>query len=471
MQDGAAPATMPIRLRTSIPGCSIPYVPYMVPVTWRRSQLSTLVNKVLATAQDDREAYTSVPFDFIVDGTLLRCSLEEYLAQQGHSAETTLELEYIKSTMPPAYKDAARQDDWVASVDAGRPGAILTASYDGIVRVYEAEALQKEPYAYTPAYASSVSLTSAKWLGADAVVTGSMSGTVAVWRVPGQESKTVPVLQAAELEHHTSPVSSVDVAPTASADRVAVLSAGWDGSMALWDVPSDARFATSSDGSKKRRKHAQGAEDVDTGAAVPVPLAPTMVLQHVAPSLGATAARALSTAPTPGPNARTLAALADGDRRIWSAAWDGSVKSWDVASGGLLQGQKQTDKVPLCLDPLLAHAELVCGHMDHSLAMYDFRDAVSNAAVAMSGAHAAPVSAVRVHPTQVHLFASGAYDGRIKVWDVRSPRQALFAVSDPMAASRDGGASRKVLGLDWTPRGDALVAGGEDCRVCLYQGT
>ena len=101
MQDGAAPATMPIRLRTSIPGCSIPYVPYMVPVTWRRSQLSTLVNKVLATAQDDREAYTSVPFDFIVDGTLLRCSLEEYLAQQGHSAETTLELEYIVSTLPP----------------------------------------------------------------------------------------------------------------------------------------------------------------------------------------------------------------------------------------------------------------------------------------------------------------------------------------------------------------------------------
>lgn len=490
-----APATVPIRLRTSLPGCSIPYVPYMVPVTWRRSQLSTLVNKVLATAQGaghEEASYKAVPFDFIVDGSLLRCSLDEYLEQRGQSAETTLELEYIRSTLPPAFKDAARQDDWVSSVDARHAHRILTASYDGIVRIFDSESLATSPpQSYTPAYASNVSLTSAKWLRntADAIVTGSMSGTVAVWRVPGTETKSVPVLQAAELQHHTSPVSSIDVAvaaTNASAERATIVSAGWDGSIALWDVPADARFETQEEtggapGKKRRKQHGSDARPISSAIITPPPL---MVLHHVTPSLGATAARALNTAPTPGPNARTIAALGDGDQRIWSAAWDGTVKYWDVVAGGGLAGRKQTDKVPLCLDPLQSLSlssfttpQLVCGHMDHSLALYDFRDAVSNAALAMSGAHAAPVSAVKVHPVSAHLFASGAYDGRIKVWDVRSPKQALFALSEPVSTSSKSphmASSKqprtKVLGLDWTPDGNALVSGGEDCRVCLYQG-
>ena len=116
--DAGAPApraeTLPIRLRTSLPGCSIPYVPYMVPVAWRRSQLSTLVNKVLSTAGEHR----TVPFDFIVDGELLRTSLGEYLARKGLSPESTLELEYVRSTLPPVFRDAAVHDDWIAAVDA-----------------------------------------------------------------------------------------------------------------------------------------------------------------------------------------------------------------------------------------------------------------------------------------------------------------------------------------------------------------
>ena len=476
MQDGdaalgapaAGPATVPIRLRTSLPGCSIPYVPYMVPVTWRRSQLSTLVNKVLATAATG-EAPAPVPFDFIVNGELLRTSLEEYLAANAGSAETTLELEYIRSTLPPAFRDAARQDDWVASVDAACGDSLLTASYDGLVRVYDAAHLAAEPTAYLPAYGEHVSLTCARWLTprGDAVATGSMDGTVAVWRCPDAPSKSVPVGTAALLPHHGAPVSSLDVAP--QGDRVALLSAGWDGTIALWDVPHDARFPThaAAAAGPKKRRGAQGAVPARTEAVAAPP--PTMVLHHVPATLGASAARALGTAPAPGANARTIAAWGHGDERIWSAAWDGSVKGWDVRAGGALQAHKASDKVPLCLDPVRGAGaaglhELVTGHMDHSLALYDFREAVTNTALAMAHAHAAPVSAVRTHPTSAHLLASAAYDGRIQVWDLRSPKQALFALAPP------SGARTKVLGLDWTPAGDRLVAGGEDCRVSVYEG-
>ncbi|WFD22897.1 ribosome biogenesis protein ytm1 [Malassezia equina] len=472
----AGPATMPIRLRTDLPGCSIPYVPYMVPVTWRRSQLSTLVNKVLATAATG-EAPAPVPFDFIVNGELLRTSLEECLAQHASSTETTLELEYIRSTLPPAFRGAARQDDWVASIDAACGGTLLTASYDGIVRVYTTDNLKAEPVAYLPAYGDQVSLTCAKWLTprGDAVATGSMDGTVVIWRCPEVfDAKSVPVSAAVQLRHHGSPVSSLDV--MAKGERVSLASAGWDGTVALWDVPHDARFPTQAAASSglKKRRGTQGALSASTEA-MEAPHAPTMVLHHVPASLGVSAARALGTAPTPGTNARTMAAFGHHDECIWSAAWDGSVKCWDVPAGGALRAHKTSDKVPLCLDPVRGAGvaslhELVTGHMDHSLALYDFRDAVKNTALVMAHAHAAPVSAVRTHPTSAHLLASGAYDGRIQVWDLRSPKKALFALAQPQSTSRDGASSRtKVLGLDWTPEGHHLVAGGEDCRVSVYE--
>lgn len=470
MQDetgGDAAATMPIRLRTSLPGCSIPYVPYMVPVNWRRSQLSTLVNKVLQTADNER---ATVPFDFIVDGELLRTSLDEYLAQHGRSSEETLELEYIRSTLPPSFKDAAKQDDWVAGLDARHPSLTLAASYDGNVRIWNTEALADEPATYAPAYAhGSASLTSAQWLEpGTSVVTGAMDGTVAVWRRPGTDAQMHQVLQAAELRHHVGPVTNVDVAPEGS--PATVLSAGWDGSIAIWDVPRDAAFPLASgETSSKKRRVRHGDQSVGTEAVQAPP--PTVVLAHVPATLGASAAKVLGTTPAPGNNARTTARLQG--THVFSAAWDGSVKLWDLTQGGAV-GEKASDKVHLCLDVLhgsAARAQAVTGHMDHSLGLYDFRDPTKHTALAIGHAHAAPISAVRTHPTSSYLLASGAYDGRIKVWDVRSPKQALFALSHPHDVS---GAARKthakMLALDWTRDGNGIVAGGEDCRVSRYQG-
>lgn len=67
---------VPIRLTTRSVNHAIPATTYSVPLDWKRLHLSELLNKVLHL--DER-----VPFDFLVDGQLLRSSLAQTLESKG----------------------------------------------------------------------------------------------------------------------------------------------------------------------------------------------------------------------------------------------------------------------------------------------------------------------------------------------------------------------------------------------------
>lgn len=109
---------VPLTLKTSIPGLELPPTQYLVPTAFARSQLSTLVNRLL---QQITGSEATIPFDFIADGSLLRDSLEVWLDSNGRSVEEGIELEYVKSTLPPRWAGSFEHDDWVASIDASRP--------------------------------------------------------------------------------------------------------------------------------------------------------------------------------------------------------------------------------------------------------------------------------------------------------------------------------------------------------------
>lgn len=115
---------VPIKLRTSQATLAIPDVPYLVPTTWRRTQLSTLVNRLLQQGGDEDASASakSIPFDFIVDGQLLRTSLTQYLESKGLTEESTLDIEYVRSTLPPTFTASFEHDDWISAVDASREG-------------------------------------------------------------------------------------------------------------------------------------------------------------------------------------------------------------------------------------------------------------------------------------------------------------------------------------------------------------
>lgn len=52
----------------------LPTQKFMIPISWKRYQLSQLVNKALSLVQP-------VPFDFIVRGEVLRTTLQEWCAE------------------------------------------------------------------------------------------------------------------------------------------------------------------------------------------------------------------------------------------------------------------------------------------------------------------------------------------------------------------------------------------------------
>lgn len=67
--------TLPVFFTTQTP-YPLPSQKFMIPAAWKRYQLSQLVNKALSLAQP-------VPFDFLVQGELLRGTLAEWCNERG----------------------------------------------------------------------------------------------------------------------------------------------------------------------------------------------------------------------------------------------------------------------------------------------------------------------------------------------------------------------------------------------------
>jgi len=67
--------SLPVVFSTQTPYL-LPSQKFMIPASWKRYQLSQLVNKALSLAQP-------VPFDFLVRGEILRTTLVEWCVENG----------------------------------------------------------------------------------------------------------------------------------------------------------------------------------------------------------------------------------------------------------------------------------------------------------------------------------------------------------------------------------------------------
>lgn len=146
----------------------------------------------------------------------------------------------------------------------------------------------------------------------------------------------------------------------------------------------------------------------------------------------------------------------DNDSLITSS-WDHTINFWDLNLGGIknvITGNKSFfDMSYSNLNGLI-----VTGSADKNIRIYDPRSNQGSIVKCTYFGHNQWVQCVCWSTKEDNLFISGAYDNHVKLWDVRSPKAALFDLM---------GHEDKILACDWSnPK--YMASGAADNSVKIF---
>lgn len=435
------------------------------PAELRRYQLSTLVNRLLETDQP-------IPFEFLINGQYLRTSIDEFLTANGISAETTLNIEYVRALIPPGHVASFEHDDWVSSVDVlsqTSPAArwsgndasaalvqdrLVSASYDGLLRIWNMshEILATSASAFDGGHSGPVKAV--KFITPTRLASSSLDRTVRLWEYNGDA-----ITPSVELFGHTASVDSLAVhAPssrilTASADHtVGIFSAVKAGAPSapanLIPAPSSKRRKLSAPSSGKNVSQ-RGALGLLAGHSAPVS---DVIFKPDDATVG------------------------------YSTSWDHSFKTWDLTTQTCVD-TRSTSHALLSVAALPEVNLIAAGTTARHITLVDPRaQATSIVAMTMRG-HTNAVVTLAPSPSSGYVFASGSHDGSVRVWDVRNAKagnigpgegggmvgESVFVLDRGMGEKKAvGGEGVKVFGMAWDETW-GIVSAGEDKKVQINQ--
>jgi WD40 repeat protein len=229
MDIDATETKVQIRLTTRDASLQISEEPniLLVQTSLTRHKLSTLVNELLHRDDDSR-----IPFDILINGEFLRTTIDEFLTKNGINAESTLDVEYTRALVPPLNVTSFEHDDWVSAVDVlsgvqSGQERILSASYDGLVRVWNTSGDVLATSEAPNNGGRITSLKTAKWLSEKKMVAAGLDNTVRVYKYD-DDARTITT--ALELFNHRWGVE--DVAVHGPSSRI--LSASSDTTISLF---------------------------------------------------------------------------------------------------------------------------------------------------------------------------------------------------------------------------------------------
>ncbi|KAJ1834374.1 ribosome biogenesis protein ytm1 [Coemansia sp. RSA 2711] len=422
--DTANEAQVQIRLVAKQKKYEIPDAPIVVPQQLQRYGLSEIVNHLLGHEKP-------VPFDFLVDGQFLRDSISGYLKAHDLSAENILTLEYVESMLPPTEIASYSHDDWISSIATASAERFVVGSYDGIVRVWNA---QSECESELRGHESAVKCVAAASLEPTKrskveIVSGSQDQTAIAWGSKSGQRKALYVARG-----HTDSIEAVAINPA----NTHFVTASADSTIRFWSlaVPKESEDAQLEEQdvapAAKKRKGASAITKAAVGT----------LSGHV----GAVTSVCFDT---------------DHEHHVYSGGWDHSVRTWDVASG-VNVATSLCDKVVLDVD-YSQHSRLIAtGHADRAVRLWDPRTSDNTVVKLRLTSHKGFVSSVAWAPSSAYMLASASHDGTIKVWDVRS-RTPLYTVAAASASDAD----KKLLALDWHQQ-SLLLAGGESGSLRIH---
>ncbi|EGW30971.1 uncharacterized protein SPAPADRAFT_62873 [Spathaspora passalidarum NRRL Y-27907] len=425
--------------------------PLFVPVSLKRFGLSEVVNHLLEKDND-----TPIPFDFLIDGVLLRGSLEEYLTKHGLSNEAFLSLEYQRAILPPSFLASFNNDDWISSLDAINlqsqavtssnlsitQAKILSGSYDGIVRTYNMSGKVEKQYV-----GHNAPIRAVKWISPTRIVSAGNDRQVRLWKTSHEEIEDEDEDEPEEgktlaiLEGHKAAV--VDLSVEYSTNRI--LTASYDQSIGFWSTnykemqsiqPFEYDSNVISSSSKKRRKMAL--QDASIRRRSPL----SLLEGHTQP---------------------VEAVIFDANDATvgYSVSQDHTIRTWDLVTSRCVD-TRTTGYSLLSLLQLPKQNLLVTGSSARHINLHDPRTTTEQTSTKLVG-HTNFVVALSASPNNEHMFASASHDGTVKVWDVRSEK-SLYTIT------RQDGSKGKIFDVCWDGQ-IGIISGGEDKKIQINKGS
>lgn len=429
--------------------------PVLIPTSFRRYHLSQYINSRLHLSQP-------VPFEILINGDYLRTSVDDYLSQNGISAENILTVEYVRARVPPRYVASYPHDDWVSDVAvspaaSSQPATILTASYDGHLRIWDTSSNVIATTAGASAAGHASFVKSARYVSPNLIASASSDRTVKLWRYRGAEQGVQASLDPAlDLYGHQGAVESVRTSGSTSR----MLSASLDHTVGFWSTKkSDAppvpeglvpKLITKEG---KRRK-------LNPSVSVPQRGPLSLMRAHSAPV--------------------SEAIFDEKDTTVgYSSSLDHSVRTWDLVTSTAVDSRTtQSPLFSICQLPGMSL--LAAGSASRDIKLVDPRASATQVVVMSLKGHRNHVVALAPDPKNEYGLASGSHDGTVRIWDLRSTRsgkdgvtsQSIFTIPRESLQGKPAsitGEGVKVFGLCWDSRVGILSA-GEDKVVQVNRG-
>lgn len=431
--------------------------PMYVPIQLKRYGLSEIVNHLITSQNETDESVATTPFDFLIDGQLLRSSLNDYLVKNGLSSEVSLDIEYTRAVLPPSFLSSFSNEDWISSIDVTSgidtpQRSIITGSYDGIVRTWNLSGQVEKMYS-----GHSGPIRAVKFVSNTRLASAGNDRTLRIWKTknsPVQTSNDDDELNVEEgktlaiLEGHSAPVVSLDV----STETSRIISASYDKSIGLWstdykemtvvDPMDELNKSTNnkvSTAAKKRRKLALKDGSIRRRA----PL--SLLESHTGPV--------------------EQAIFDQNDNTVgYSVSQDHTIKTWDLVTARCVD-TKTTSYSLLSIAQLKSLGLLACGSSARHITLHDPRADSNSAKITQQQliGHKNFVVSLDTCPENEYMLCSGSHDGTVKVWDVRS-NAPMYTITRENGETKD-----KIFATRWAEK-IGIISGGEDKKVQINKG-
>jgi WD40 repeat protein len=399
-----------------------------------------------------------IPLEFLINGSYLRTSIDEYLTANGISAESTLAVEYVRALVPPLYVASFEHDDWVSSVDILSPQnheRILSGSYDGFLRMWNpsSQVLATSPGISQGGHQSSI--LSAKFISSSQLASSGLDRTIRLWTYAEEEEGFSGTIKPQlELYGHKGGVESISVHAPSSR----ILSASADHSVGFWSTrksegtEAPATLLPAAAGGSKRRKLNSAVQVPQRG-----PLA--QMKQHSGPV--------------------SEAIFDSKDSTVgYSTSWDHTVRTWDLVMTALVD-TRTTSHALLSLIQLPELHLLAAGTSARHITLIDPRASATTVSAMTLRGHTNAVVALAGDPDSEYGLVSGSHDGTCRIWDVRSTKngkdgvvgESIYSIEreSAMGEKRVAGEGVKVFGVCWD-RQIGIVSASEDKRLQINRG-